>query len=84
MIKRGGGIAGKIITVIFLLISLIFAGLMIYTKMIPAAILAVVSVGLLILVFLVGILTWNRKVLCRNISGGYNVDSLYPGRQLCL
>ena len=71
MIKRGGGIAGKIITVIFLLISLIFAGLMIYTKMIPAAILAVVSVGLLILVFLVGILTWNRYKLGRFFVGTF-------------
>lgn len=65
MEKRGGGMTGKIIAVIFLLISVAFAGMLVYTKMIPEQMLAIIGVCLLVLVFLVGILTWNRHHLIR-------------------
>lgn len=65
MEKRGGGVAGKIIAVIFLLISVAFAGMLVYTKMIPEQMLVIIGVCLLVLVFLVGILTWNRHHVIR-------------------
>ena len=67
--EKRGGVAGKIIAAIFLLISLAFAGLLVYIGMIPTVMLAVISLILLIFVLLVGILTWNRHHLIRFIIG---------------
>ena len=71
MERRGGGVAGKIIAAIFLLISLAFAGLLVYTKLIPTVMLAVIGVILLVFVLIVGMLTWNRHNLIRFIIGTF-------------
>jgi LCP family protein required for cell wall assembly len=69
MRKQGGGIIGKIIGALFLVISLAFIGLLYYTQMIPTVYLAVIGAFVLILVLLVGTLTWNRHKLVRFIIG---------------
>ena len=69
MKRRGGGVAGKIIAAVFLLISLALMGLLVYTKMVPVVMLGVISVIMLVFVLLVGILTWNRHYLARFIIG---------------
>lgn len=69
MERESGGIAGKIIAAVFLLVSAAFVGLLVYTKLVPAVIVAVIGVVLLIFVILVTVLTWNRHNLVRFIIG---------------
>ena len=69
MERESGGIAGKIIAAVFLLVSAAFVGLLVYTKLIPTVIVAVIGVVLLIFVILVTVLTWNRHNIVRFIIG---------------
>ena len=69
MERESGGIAGKIIAGVFLLVSAAFVGLLVYTKLIPTVIVAVIGVVLLIFVILVTVLTWNRHNIVRFIIG---------------
>ena len=43
MERESGGIAGKIIAAVFLLVSAAFVGLLVYTKLVPAVIVAVIG-----------------------------------------
>lgn len=69
MERESSGIAGKIIAAVFLLVSAAFVGMLVYTKLVPAVIVAVIGVVLLIFVILVTILTWNRHNIVRFIIG---------------
>ena len=69
MERESGGIAGKIIAAVFLLVSAAFVGLLVYTKLVPTVIVAVIGVVLLIFVILVTVLTWNRHNIVRFIIG---------------
>lgn len=69
MDREKGGVAGKIIAAIFLLVSAAFVGILIYAKLIPTAIVAVIGLILLIFVILVTVLTWNRHNIIRFILG---------------
>ncbi|MDO4600698.1 MAG: LCP family protein [Eubacteriales bacterium] len=69
MERESGGIAGKIIAAVFLLVSATFVGLLVYTKLIPTVIVAVVAVVLLIFVILITILTWNQHNIVRFVIG---------------
>lgn len=69
MDRERGGIAGKIIAAVFLLVSAVFVGLLIYTKLVPTVIVAVIGVILLIFVILVTILTWNYHNIIRFVIG---------------
>lgn len=62
-------IPGIILTVLFLLISAAFIGVLMYTKMLPMAVIGVIAVILLVLVAVVGILVWNITNVIRFIMG---------------
>ena len=69
MKERGSGIAGKVITTVFMLVSLILGSLMIQTKMIPPVMLTGMVIFLVIFVLLIGILTWNSHKRFRFVIG---------------
>lgn len=69
MDKRKGGIAGKLIAGIFLVLSLCFIGVLVYTKMIPMKVLLTIAVIMLAVVCIVGMLTWNRHKVVRFAIG---------------
>lgn len=69
MEKKRGGIAGKIISAVFLLEVLAFMGLLVYIKMVPVVVLAIAGVILLLLVFTVTVLTWKTHNAVRFVMG---------------
>ena len=69
MDKRKGGIAGKLIAGIFLVLSLCFIGVLVYTKMIPMKVLLTIGLIMLAVVCIVGMLTWNRHKVVRFAIG---------------
>lgn len=62
-------IPGMILTFLFLLISAAFVWVLMYTKMLPMAVIGVIAVILLVLVGVVGILVWNITNFVRFIMG---------------
>lgn len=69
MNRRKGGIIGKIIAFIFLLLCIGFMGLLVYTKLIPTIFLVVIGVVLLLLVALVTAFMWNKHNSVRFVIG---------------
>ena len=69
MKKKGGGIVGKLLTAILLIAAAAFLGLLYYTEIIPQKYLILVAAGELLLVVLVGILTWNYRKKIRFLFG---------------
>lgn len=69
MRKQKSGIAGKIFTGVFLLIVLAFMGLLFNTKLIPTNFLAGIGAILLVIVLVVGMLTWNSHKKIRFALG---------------
>ena len=59
MKKRGGGVLGKLLTLVLLAAAAGFVYLLYYTSMVPMKYLILVSTAALILVIVVGILMWN-------------------------
>ena len=67
--KRNDWIPGAVITIIVMVLSVVFMGLLAMTKMIPTVYMLIIGMGLAILIAIIWLLVWHTRHKGRFIGG---------------